>query len=420
MMIEANELSQAIANEWEKIAQVLGDDRGEFESKLTVLLRQLENASDSDQASAIEAIYGLFQGVEAAWQLLIQAVGRVSSYRNKGVGLPAGYLKRDRYTVVPVFYGTDRALTGSGGVRLDYGCERGELGFGIAEVSVPDDHRMGKVERPSIWRLEFREDPDKHVAVLEVMRLSLIDFTTRARCLLTHGENEILLFVHGYNVGFIDAVSRTAQIAYDLHFEGLAMLYSWPSENSVPKYTVDENNIEWSRPRFAQFLSIIREKTGAETIHVVGHSMGSRLVAETVAGIAGPLPPGVARMRQVAFAAPDIDAATFKDLAVSFQGKAERFTLYASSKDKALQASKLIHKYRRAGDSGMDLVITASIDTVDATAVDTSLLGHSYYGDNRSVLADLFELIRRGTPPEERFGLKPMRRYGDRYWLFGS
>ncbi len=42
-MIEADELSQAIANEWDQISQVLGDDRGHFESKLTVLLRQLED-----------------------------------------------------------------------------------------------------------------------------------------------------------------------------------------------------------------------------------------------------------------------------------------------------------------------------------------------------------------------------------------
>jgi esterase/lipase superfamily enzyme len=419
-MIEADELSQAIANEWEQIAQVLGDDRGHFESELIVLLRELENASDAEQAPAIQAIYSLFRGVEVAWELLIQAVRRVSSSRNKGVGLPAGYRKRDRYTVVPVFYGTDRASIGGGGTRLDYGCERGELVFGIAEVSVPDDHRMGKVERPSIWKLEFREDPDKHVVVLEVGSLSLTEFTARARVLLSQGKNEILLFVHGYNVGFIDAVSRTAQIAYDLHFEGLAALYSWPSEGSVYKYTVDENNVDWSRPRFAQFLSNIREKTGAETIHIIGHSMGNRLVAETLATMAdGPSSAG-ARIRQVAFAAPDLDAKTFKDLAVKFQRKADRFTLYASSHDKALQASKLIHKYPRAGESGMDLVITASIDTVDATAVDTSLIGHSYYGDNRSVLADLFQLIRSGTPPEERFGLKPMQRYGSRYWLFGA
>lgn len=125
-----------------------------------------------------------------------------------------------------------------------------------------------------------------------------------------------------------------------------------------------------------------------------------------------------ARLRQVVFAAPDIDTATFKDLATAFHEKAERFTLYASSEDKALKASKAIHKYPRAGESGHALVIVGSVDTVDATAVDTSLLGHSYYGDNRSVLADVFQLIQRESPPQERFVLKPKEKYGARYWLF--
>jgi esterase/lipase superfamily enzyme len=131
-----------------------------------------------------------------------------------------------------------------------------------------------------------------------------------------------------------------------------------------------------------------------------------------------PLATHGARLRQVVFAAPDIDAATFTDLAKAFHEKAERFTLYASSGDNAIKASRLIHKYSRAGESGLDLVVVGSVDTVDATAVDTSLLGHSYFGDNKSVLSDIFELIRRGSPPQERFGLMAKRKYGAPYWLF--
>jgi esterase/lipase superfamily enzyme len=417
-VIEANELSQAIAIDWERITEVLGNERPHFEAQLTTLLRQLDGEGDQDQVFVIQEILNLFSQVKAANQLLLEARKQVSSYRNKGAGLPAGFQKKDRHMVVPVFYGTDRAVVGGGAAGLDYGGDRGDLAFGIAEVSIPDDHRMGKIERPSIWRLQFQENPDKHVVVLGIEAVSVIDFTARAHALLAGGKNELLLFVHGYNVSFRDAVSRTAQIAYDLHFEGLVALYSWPSEGSVPKYTIDENNVNWSGPRFAQFLDVIRERLGAEAVHIIGHSMGNRLVTETIAEMvhspAGP----AASIRQVVFAAPDIDAATFKDLALAFQGRAERFTLYASSRDKAIQASKLIHKYPRAGESGMDLVVVKPVDTVDATAVDTSLVGHSYVGDNRSILADLFELIRRGTSPEGRFALKPTQRYGARYWLF--
>ena len=418
-MIEASELSQAIANTWDQIALVLGDDREPFECQLTTLLRRLDGTRDPDQAAVIRSILDLFQKFDAAHRQLIQAISRVASHRSKGVAMPAGFVKMDRYTVVPVFYGTDRAVAGKHDAPVSYGCERGDLALGIAEVSIPDDHRMGEIERPRLWKLQFREDPKKHVVVLGLEPLSPTAFSARAQGALNRSsKKEVLLFVHGYNVGFADAVSRAAQIAYDLHFEGLPALYSWPSEGSVPKYTVDETNVTWSRPRFAQFLSVIRENLGAETIHIIAHSMGNRLVAETIASMTPPLTTRGARIRQIVFAAPDIDAATFRDLAAAFHKKAERFTLYASSEDKALKASKVIHKYPRAGESGLALVVIGSVDTVDATAVDTSLMGHSYYGENRSVLTDIFELIRRGSPPEERFGLMPKEKYGARYWLF--
>lgn len=155
---------------------------------------------------------------------------------------------------------------------------------------------MGEIERPGLWKLQFREDPKEHVVVLGLEPLSHTEFAARAQGALNRSsKKEVLLFVHGYNVGFADAVSRAAQIAYDLKFEGLPALYSWPSEGSVPEYMVDETNVTWSRPRFAQFLSIVRENLGAETIHIIAHSMGNRLVAETIASMTQPRAPRAAR-----------------------------------------------------------------------------------------------------------------------------
>ena len=46
------------------------------------------------------------------------------------------------------------------------------------------------------------------------------------------------------------------------------------------------------------------------------------------------------------------------------------------------------------------------------------MVGHSYYGDNRSVLSDLFKLIRDGMPAGGRFGLKGLWQGRDKYWRF--
>ena len=418
-MVDANILSLVIANRWDEWAPMLGEARERFECQLTILLRRVDQAHGPDQTAAVEAILQLFRQFSAVYAKLVAAMRESGVQQHKGGAVGAIFVRKDRHEVVPVFYATNRAASAAPGAPICYGGERGDLAYGMAQVTIPDDHRMGEIERPQIWKLQFREDPDQHVVVLGIEQMPLAAFTARAISTLDRcSKREVLLFVHGYNVGFAEAVSRTAQIAYDLHFVGLPALFSWPSEASAPKYTVDETNVAWSRPQFEQFLKVLRDQLGAETVHIIAHSMGTRLVAETIAAMAHTQAASSSRLRQIVLAAPDIDADTFKNFAKSFPEKAERFTLYASSVDKALAVSKVIHKYARAGDSGVDLVVLDSVDTVDASAVDTSLMGHSYYGEIRSVLTDLFLLIRNGTPPQDRH-LKENHLYGKRYWVFG-
>jgi hypothetical protein len=65
------------------------------------------------------------------------------------------------------------------------------------------------------------------------------------------------------------------------------------------------------------------------------------------------------------------------------------------------------------------VVVVPGITTIDASVVDTSLLGalHQYYADSRTILSDVFQLIE-GRPANERFGLRPAAKNGQTYWLF--
>jgi esterase/lipase superfamily enzyme len=124
------------------------------------------------------------------------------------------------------------------------------------------------------------------------------------------------------------------------------------------------------------------------------------------------------RFREIVLAAPDIDAEIFSRAVPVIMGKATRVTLYASSNDQALKASKQFNGFRRAGDLSEAIVVVPGMDTVDASAVDTSFLGHSYYGSDRSVLVDIDNMFRTNSPPEERFGIFPAARNGAQYWRF--
>lgn len=325
------------------------------------------------------------------------------------------------YVVVPVFYGTDREIREDGRVEPSeiYTAGRGDLTYGVAEVSIPRTHETGEMERPKWWKLEFREDPSRHIVLLDAERLDEADFVDRVSGGVEAADRpEALVFVHGFNVTFGQAARRAAQLAYDLRYPGLPLLYSWPSQGQTLDYLTDHTNARWTVEHFQRFLTLALSRVGAERVHVLAHSMGNLPLIETLARFdTGVLPEGSASLSQVVFAAPDFDADTFRDLARVFPGKAGRFTLYASSHDRALKLSrKLRSDLVRAGESGPRLVVTDGVDTVDASEAESELfLGHSYYG-KRTILSDIFYLLRSGNPPDERFGLRP-RRLGDApYW----
>jgi esterase/lipase superfamily enzyme len=242
------------------------------------------------------------------------------------------------------------------------------------------------------------------------------DLSSRVR--RSRGSNAFL-FVHGYNVTFEDAARRTAQISYDLGFDGAPVFYSWPSQGMMAGYTVDEQNIEWAQGNLRAFLDDFFARSQAQRIYLIAHSMGNRALTRALASLLQEKPGIRSRLSEVVLTAPDIDADVFRrDIAPLLVSSGQPITLYASSKDLALAASKRVHGYPRAGDSGAGLVVVSGIETIDATSVDTNLLGHSYFAEARSVLADMFYLIRDGLRANQRFGLQPVESSDGRHWRF--
>ena len=233
------------------------------------------------------------------------------------------------------------------------------------------------------------------------------------------GRKEAFVFVHGFNVSFQSAVYRTAQIAYDLGFDGAPILYSWPSPGTATGYPVDANNSEWTIDRLHWFLEDVASKSGAPLVHVIAHSRGNFPTMSALNAIATePRPASRAPFSQIVLTAPDVDADSFKVLVRRFNTVAERTTLYASANDEALRLSKRYQGYQRACYVHPQIVVTPGVDSIDVSAVDTSLLGHSYYGDNTSVISDIARLLRTGSPPDRRCGIQAAGDALLRYWSF--
>lgn len=319
-------------------------------------------------------------------------------------------------------------LTGKTAIEkhgVTYNGGRGQLVRGICNVTVPDKHQRGVVERPSLLRFEFREDQSEHIVLTSAVELTADEFRSRlVETVDASPSRDLLVFIHGYNVGFEAAVQRTAQISVDLPFEGVPVCYSWPSQGSLVGYPVDENNVAWTATHLKRFLRDLVQQSGADSINVVAHSMGNRALTTALqqmryeASPESPASPDQPPLfDRVVLAAPDVDADLFcRDLAPALVDLAEHVTLYASSDDQALIASKAIHGYPRAGESGDSIVVVPGVETIDVSGIDLSLLGHSYYGDSESLLRDLYKVLYSGMPASQRTALIA-RPYGElRYW----
>jgi len=322
-----------------------------------------------------------------------------------------------------VFYATDRDITGEESPAEFYGSERGSVSYGTCDVSIPKRHQTGELERPSIWRFEFRPDPRKHVVLLDLQMFEDADaYFEKLSATIAEDRRNTFVFVHGYNVSFEDAALRTAQVAFDLQFQGVPIFYSWPSQGTFEGYTVDETNIQWTIPHLEAFLRDVARRTDADNIYLIAHSIGNRALIRAATNAAIQDEQLRKKLKEVILAAPDIDADVFKDqLAPKLAAAiAAPITLYASSDDTALKASKEVHGYARAGDAGEGLVLLGDVETIDASGVEADFLGHSYYAETGLVLSDLGALVGRGDRADQRDLLEPMTRNGKTYWRFRS
>ena len=314
------------------------------------------------------------------------------------------------FASVDVYYATDRNRTGSSAPSEFYGGGRGELEMGIATVTIPHAHTPGVLEAPSIWKLEFRADPAKHVVLQSVEPMDPDSYFGRMQSEFEdRPEREALIFVHGYNVSFDGAARRAAQLAHDMRYVGVPILYSWPSRGSTTGYVADTAVVRLSARRLTKFLDDVVERSGAQVIHLVAHSMGNRALTDALELMA--LRRGVKQgdqpvFGQILFAAPDVDAGLFRALLPTIQPLAKRLTLYASEEDWALAVSRKLHgNAPRAGLGGPYTLRDPLIDSIDMSELGEDMLAHSYFADDSSAIADMMTLFWQNTNPARRCGL---------------
>jgi esterase/lipase superfamily enzyme len=325
--------------------------------------------------------------------------------------------------VQEVYYGTSRRPEPSDHFSGKRGLRGQELKYGRCEVTIPvAAHKKGQIERPSFLKLEFKEDPAKHIVLRKVEALTReqfllsIDGRVKGASADEPSGKDGFVFVHGYNVTFDKAARRTAQITYDLDFPGVPIFFSWPSDGRFLSYLSDREDAEWSVPYLERFLMEISTQSPIRKIHLIAHSMGNQCLIRALLRIALKLKkPDRPLFENVVLAAPDFDAGVFTDqVAPQVLALANRWTVYASDKDKALDASTVLAAKRL----GLPLSVASGVDTVDASGIDVTPWNvpefHSYYASKKRAIRDMAGILA-GLAPDKR-NLVPKEKDRMRYW----
>ncbi|MBT9372308.1 alpha/beta hydrolase [Rhizobium sp. CSW-27] len=293
---------------------------------------------------------------------------------------------------VDMLVATTRAPSDDPAVR--YSGERGEsLRLDNVVVSIPPVHgrEVGAIELPPE---RGKPDPQKSFVVT---RVQTVDGPGAQAWFKRTGNRSrrVLVFVHGFNNNYTEAVFRFAQIAHDIRVDAAPVLFTWPSRANALDYVYDRESTIYSRFGLVEGLEKITASPDVADVTILAHSMGSWLTMEALRELAirhGRVSP---KIHNVVLASPDIDIDVFRRQVLELGDKHPHITIYSSRKDKALKISTFI-----AGDverlGGADLrpyeTIMAEhgisfIDATDAKQLDP--LGHNAFAESSEMLQSL-------------------------------
>jgi esterase/lipase superfamily enzyme len=304
-------------------------------------------------------------------------------------------LTPDMTALQPVYFATDRVAATGAPLEASFTAGRAsKISYGLSVVSIPKNHTVGNVERPKFSYLKWRYQAETDADHFRIKALTPLDHDALVSE-LAGGDDSVLLFVHGYNVTFADAIYKAAQIAYDANFPGSVLAFSWPSAGALLRYDEDRESADFAAPDLGQILQMLSAEIGDKKVYIVAHSMGNQVLVGALQQAA--LSKTDLTINELVMAAPDVDKDVFSRKAEQIRAVAKNVTVYASAADKALLASGEKSYGTRLGFVGpTGPNIFPGIEVIDVTAVGDDMLGldHGTFASSGAVLADLGRLIR--------------------------
>jgi esterase/lipase superfamily enzyme len=326
----------------------------------------------------------------------------------------AGAAKSVDLKEFPIYFATNRKRDLKQ-KRVAFGNERTSegLAFGGVVVVVPPPAPSASSAGPrNSARGAQPHVSDMRQLAIQPAELSTADRLVRAARHRLFGARtylgQALVFVHGYNVSFDNAIRRAGQLAYDLGFDGPVFAFSWPSREKLWSYVGDRETAQLSGDDLREFLETVVAETKAKRIHIIAHSLGNVALNEALFTLA---PEALIKLNigEMVLASPDLDTDLFLRTYRRVQKRGATSTIYAASSDLALGLSSWLRDRPQLGyiPAGGPKKLVAGADMIDITAVNADIfsLNHDIYANSPAVMGDLRRLLKDGQrPPDARTG----------------
>ncbi len=327
------------------------------------------------------------------------------------------YFKRDfnQTEALDILVATNRRTKND-----SFGCEdenfgielNNQLKFGICTINVPKNHANGEIP----FSQDSQKSSNNYFKILNGQSLSEEEIIKS----LKQSKYPVLIFVHGFNVRYQEAVLRAAGLAYDLKYQGPVILFSWPSgskegilEGALVNKTYN-NNLTSAYQSIEIFKNLLLKLQANDIeINLMVHSMGHQIVLRALAQI-NQVKPNKILINNLILNAPDFEVSEFKKLAKDIQATSKNITLYCSSNDKAMTASKTVNDSERLGSCSF----SKGLDMINVSLVDNKTfgLGHGYYS-SREILTDIFQTLIGITADKRLFVIKGEPNSNEKYFL---
>lgn len=237
-----------------------------------------------------------------------------------------------------IFVATTRERASDKPTAFD-GNRSARAAFAYVDVSVPPTHKAGEIK----WPKTGRANPAKHFVARDIgfyPNPASLQGALANNAAASGGR--ALVFVHGFNTSFDEAVFRLAQIVHDSGYRGTPLLFTWASSGKPYDYIYDRESATAARDALEATLRMLAA-SGATRVDVIAHSMGAWVTMEALRQMAiGGDADLNGKLGDVLLASPDIDVDVFKSQMARIGKPRSPYIVLLSGDDRALKMSTLI------------------------------------------------------------------------------